>query len=84
MVFGKLVKGGVFDLNIRAREGVLHVGHFFRSLIDQKDHDIQFRMVTHQCACDLFEDRGLADLRLGHDHAALTFADRGNEIDDPE
>ena len=70
---GRLVEGGGDHL---ALHRALHVGHLFRTLVDQKHDQIALRVVGGDRVGDVLEDHGLAGARLRHDQAALALAER--------
>ena len=60
----------------------LHVGHFFRPLIDQKHHHVGVRKVMQRgFGHSLHQDR-LAGPRRADDQPSLAKSDRRDEIDD--
>ena len=81
MVLRGLVEGGVHHF---ALDGALHVRHFLRALVDQQHDQMNLRIVGHDGVGDLLQQRGLARLGLGHDHAALALADGCDHVDQPQ
>ncbi len=74
----RLVKGGG---NHFAAHGALHLGHFFRALVDQQDDQVALGIVARDVAGDVLQHDRLARLRRRDDQAALTLADRCAEVD---
>ncbi len=75
----RLVEGRGHNL---ALHRALHVGDFFRPLVDQKHDQIAFRMIVRDRVGDVLQQHGLAGARRRHDQRALAFADRRNDVDD--
>src|SRR5690606_6469323 len=76
---GRLVEGGG---NHFAAHGALHVGHFFRTLVDQQHHQVAFRVVADDRLGDVLHHQGLTGLGRRYDQAALAFTDGGDQVDD--
>jgi len=79
MAGGGLVEGGGDDFTFY---GALHVGDFFRALVDEEDDEDYFRMVGGDGVGDGLEEHGLAGARRSYDEAALAFADGGEQVHD--
>ncbi len=77
---GGLVEGRGDDL---ALHGALHVGDFLGPLVDQEDHEVAFGVVGLDRLGDVLQHHGLADPGGGDDQAALAFAERRDDVDDP-
>ena len=75
----RLVEGGRHHL---ALHRALHVGHFFRPLVDQQHDQEAFRMVRRDRVRDILQQHGLAGARRRDDERALALADRGHDVDD--
>ncbi len=54
----------------------------FRTLVDEQDEQLHFRMVLDDRPRDAAEDRRLAGLRRRDDHPALSLADRAEQVED--
>ena len=80
MAHGGFVESRGHDL---ALHRALHVRHFFRPLVDQKDDQIAFRMIGGDRLGDVLQEHRLAGARRRDDQGALALADRRNDIDDP-
>ncbi|MNK42146.1 hypothetical protein D3C87_608270 [compost metagenome] len=74
----RLVEGRGNNL---ALHRTLHVGHFFRTLIDQENDQVAFRMVCRDGMGDVLQQNRLTGARRRHDQSALTLAERRDEID---
>ena len=59
-----------------------HVGDFFGSLVDQQHDEFHLGVILLDARGNGLHDRGLACLRRRHDDAALTLADRRDQVDD--
>jgi hypothetical protein len=77
---GRFVEGGGDHL---ALHRTLHVGDFFRPLVDQQDDEVAFGMVGGDRLGDVLHHDRLADPGRGDDQAALALAEGGNDVDDP-
>ena len=69
--------------NYLALHRALHVGDFFRPLVDQEHDQIAFRVIVGDRVGDVLQQHGLAGARRRHDQGALAFADRRHDVDDP-
>ena len=78
VVFGRHIERGRDNL---ASDGALHIGYFLGSLVNEQTHQVHARVVRRDSSGDIFEHRGFTGLRRRHDKAALTLADRRNQID---
>ena len=76
---GGLVEGGGDDLRVDA---ALHIGDLLWTLVDEQYDEVDLRVVSGNGVGDVFQQDGLTGLGLGHDEAALSLANRGEEIDD--
>ena len=76
---GRLVKGRRDDF---ALDRALHVGDFFRALVDEQDDQHDFRMVRRDRVGDGLQQHRLAGARRRDDQAALAFAERRQQIHD--
>ena len=77
---GRLVEGRADDLGLGV---ALHVGHFFRPLVDQQDDQHRLGVVLADRVGDLLQQHRLAGARRGDDQHALAVADRRDQVDDP-
>ena len=69
--------------DLAAHHVTTHVGHFFRTLVDEEHHEVHFGIVALDRVHELLQDCGLTRLRRRHDEPALALADRRDEVDDP-
>ena len=78
-----VARGGFVESgrNHLAFHRTLHVRHFFRAFIDEKNDQIAFRMIGFDGMCDVLEQNGFTRARRGDDQGTLAFTDRGNKID---
>ena len=60
----------------------LHIRHFLRAFIDEKDDEDGFRMILRNGIRHLLKEHGLTDARRSDNNAALTKANGGEHIDD--
>ena len=65
-----------------AFDRTLHFGNFFGALIDQQNDQVNLGKVCRDGMSNVLQHHGLAAFRTGHQQAALTLADRGDDIDD--
>ncbi len=65
-----------------AAHGALHVGDFFRPLVDQQHDQVDVRIVGGDRLCDVLHQHGLAGLGRRDDQAALALAERRDDVDD--
>ena len=79
VALGGLIKGGGYNF---ALHRALHVGHFFRTLIDQQDQKINVWMVLGNRMGDILHQHRLTGARRGNDQRPLAFPKRGDQIDD--
>ncbi|MCY1231537.1 hypothetical protein D9M72_439900 [compost metagenome] len=79
MADGRFVEGRRHHF---AAHRALHLGHFFRALIDQQHEQVGFRMVVGDRVRDVLQHHGLAGLGRGHQQRALAAADRRDHVDD--
>ena len=68
VILDRLVERGRDDL---ALDRALHVGHFFRPLADQADHQVHVGIVGGDAVGDRLEQKRLAGLRRRDDQSAL-------------
>ena len=64
-------------------DGALHLGYFFRALVDEENDEIHLGVVARERLRDVLQQHRLAGLRRRHDEAALSLPDRCGEVDDP-
>ena len=76
---GGLVEGRRNDF---AFHRALHVGDFFRTLVDQQHHQNNFRMIRGDGVGDVLQQHGFAGARRGHDEAALSLAKGREQVHD--
>ena len=79
VTYRRLVECRGHDL---ALHRALHVGHFFRTFIDQQNDQVAFRMVRGDRVGDVLQQHRLAGARLRHDQRTLALAERRYQIDD--
>ena len=77
---GRFVEGRADDF---AAYRALHVGDFFRALVDQEHDHVGFGLVGCDRVGDRLQEHGLARSRRGDDQSALTLADRHQQVQDP-
>ena len=80
MALGGFVERRADDLGL---DRSLHVGDFFRPLVDEQNDEKNLRVVRGNRVGDVFEQHGLAGARRRDDKPSLTFTDRSGQIDDP-
>ncbi len=76
---GRLVEGRGHDL---ALHRALHVGDFFRALVDQQHDQIALGMIGGDRVRDVLQQHGLAGARRRNDQRALALADGRDDVDD--
>ena len=69
----RLVEGRGDDLAVHR---TLHVGHFFRPLVDEQNDQLDLRMILRDAVCDLLEQHRFTGPRRRDDQCTLTLADR--------
>ncbi len=74
---GGLVEGGGDDLCLHI---LLHVGDFFRTLVDQQDDQHTLGVILADRVGELLHQNRLARLGRGDDQAALALADGGEQV----
>ena len=72
-----LVKGG---RNHLALDGALHIGDFFRALVNEQNDQHHFRMVGGDRVGHVLQQHGLAGAWRRDDQAALPFANRSQQV----
>ncbi|MNQ92933.1 hypothetical protein D3C85_1083760 [compost metagenome] len=72
-----LVEGGGDHFTLHH---ALHLGHFFRTLVDQQDDKFAVRVVVSDALGDVLQQHGLTGLGRCDDEATLTFTDGGRQI----
>ena len=60
-----------------------HVGHFFRPLADQADHQVHVGVVGGDAVGDRLEQQRLAGFRRRDDQTALSATDRRDQVEQP-
>src|ERR1051325_601515 len=80
VALGWFVEGGTDDFSATA--GAFHVGHFLRTLVNQKDKQGRLWIFLEDCICGLLHQNGLGGARRSHDEAAGPFADWTDEVED--
>ncbi len=78
MPFRGFVKGGRDDFSFDAAD---HVGHFFRTLVDEKDDQDHFRIVDRDRIGDILENDRFTSAWRSDDQTALPFSDRRCQIE---
>src|SRR5690606_20921223 len=79
VVVGGAVEGRGDDLTL---DRALHVRDLFGALVDEHDHEVDLRVVGGDRVGDRLQHERLARLGRRDDEAALSLADRGDEVDD--
>ncbi|MNQ93013.1 hypothetical protein D3C85_1084570 [compost metagenome] len=72
-----LVEGGGDHFTLHH---ALHLGHFFRTLVDQQDDELTVRVVVSDALGDVLQQHGLTGLGRRHDQATLAFTDGGCQV----
>ena len=75
-----LVVGGGYHLGFYR---ALKISDFFRTLVDQQHHYMDFRVILRHRIGNLLEYGGFPRSRRSNDDSARAFANRSNEINDP-
>ncbi len=76
---GRLVEGRGHDL---ALHRALHVGDFFRALVDQEHDQIALGVIGGDGVRDVLQQHRFTGAGRRHDQRALALADRRDDIDD--
>src|SRR5690606_3377381 len=63
-----------------ATHGTLHLGHFFRTFVDQQDNQAALGVVAGDRLRDVLQDEGLTGLGWRYDQSALALADRRCQV----
>ena len=79
MPLGRFIEGGTDHFGAAA--GALHVGDFFRALVDEQDEQIRLGIVLQNRVGELLHQHGFAGARRRDDQAARAFADRANQVE---
>ncbi len=79
---GRLIEGRTDDLAILPLDLPLHVGDFFRTLVDQEHEDIQIGIVVQRGLGHLLHEDRLAGARRTDDQPALPESHRHDHVDD--
>jgi hypothetical protein len=79
VVFGRTIESGGDDLTL---DRSLHIGDLFRALVDEHNHQVDLRIVLRDRIGDRLQNEGFTGFRRRHDEPALTFSNRGDQIDD--
>ena len=74
---GGLVEGGTDHF---ALDRALHVGDFFRTLVDQQNDQSDFRMIGGDRVGDVLQQHRLTGARRRNDQTALALADRREQV----
>ena len=77
MALGLLIKGRGDHFRF---DRPSHVGYFFWTLINQKNHEVYLGMVLSNCVCNLLQEHGLTCFRLRYNHSALTLSNGGKQV----
>ena len=80
MAFRRFVEGGADDFGVNA---ALHIGNFLGAFVDEQDDEFDLGVVFPDAVGDLLHKDGFTGTRGGDDEAALSHADRGDEVDHP-
>ena len=57
-----------------------HVGHFFRTLVDEQNNHIGFGVIFRDGVGDVFQQNGFTSFWLSHNQTTLSLADRCKHI----
>ena len=79
VVLGGAVEGRGDNLTL---DRALHVGDLFWTLIDENNHEVNLGVVDRDGVRDLLQNDRLACLGRSDDEAALSLADRSDQVDD--
>ena len=74
---GRFVEGGADDL---AAHRALHLGDFFRALVDKQHDQVDIGVIGGKRVSDVLQHHGLAGLGRRDDQAALSLADRRDQV----
>ena len=77
MAVGRFVEGGCYHFRVDA---AAHVGNLLGSLVDEQDHDVDFRMIFGDGVGNVLEQDGLTGFGGRHNQGALSLADGGEHI----
>ena len=77
VALGRFVEGRCHHFGLDA---ALHVGHFFRTLVNQQHDFVHLRMIVGNGIGDGLQEHGLTGFGLCHDKAALSLADGREHI----
>ena len=80
VMFWRFIKGRVNDFDIRSRDCLFDISYFFGTLINQKDDQVNFRIVELHALGDFLDKRCLAGLRRRNNHASLPLAHRAEQV----
>ncbi len=78
MTTGRLIKGRRHNFTAY---GAFHLGHFFRPLVDEQNHQVHVRRIGDNSRCDILQQHGFTGLRRRHDQATLAFANWRYHVD---
>ena len=73
----RLVKGGSNHFTFHQ---TLHLGHFFRTFVDQQYHQDTVRVVVCDALRDVLQQHGFTGFRRRDDQTTLAAANRGGQI----
>ena len=79
MALRRFVKGGADNLGLF--DCALHVGNFFRALVNQKYNEVNIGVIGIDGIGQRLQQDGLTRARRGHDKAALPAANGGHDVD---
>ena len=66
--------------NLTLNDGA-HIGHFFRTLINQNDHEVNLGVIQFDCLGNLLDNHGLAGLWRRNNQTTLALTNGGNQVD---
>ena len=83
MVLRQFIKCGIDHFYIIADNRFFNICDFLRPLIDEKDQDMNLRVIFLNGMCHALQKRCLTCFWRRDDHTSLSLADRRHQIKDP-
>ncbi|OIQ64492.1 hypothetical protein GALL_539570 [mine drainage metagenome] len=80
VIFGGAIEGRGNYLTL---DRALHVRDFFRTLVDEDNHQVALRVIGRDGIGNRLENHGLSGFRRRDDKSALALTDRAHQVDDP-
>ena len=80
MPLGRLIECGSHNLCLYT---AAHIRDLLRTLVNQENYLVNFRMVVSDRVSYRFEKHSLTGFRLGDDETSLTLADGSEHVNDP-